>query len=581
VKNLIQERQIDTATRAKEVMAFAVEPQFNDGKYIEDDEARRTAIFEAAVKSPLFEGAPEPFVRMVSNAWATSIGEYATKYDVYPNAEELANSHRAAQRFMMESAKTQHSGFAGPMFEAASGDMQKSDGIMRQALFVAMMLPVALGAATGDACTFVPCERDESDIYRITQVAASTFGSYKPGDELDMQSAGVYSQFQRTGLFPATYADVKTPGVTANAGDKNVPDGSLTFFGIKVSGLESAFGLSKDLPIRPGRTMLLINRMPARSYDDGLGNIYWNGKDAKGNAFKVAGTIWPTEGVVEVKFDTAPPAGTELALTFELDVENKPEIIPLINQKMVKFTVKPSQYALATEYSVQALMDAQREFGLDLSSQLFNGARNWLSHETDMKRLREMLWRAVYTANIKTGWKSGDQVDAFASRLRVQFNKLSNDMVQRTKTTGVRGGFAGATVVNMLRSLPSSMWTPAPGYAESPYVQFAGTLFGSIRIYEVPNKVCAQFVNEGLPLDDSSCLFYGRGENIGDAGLVAGDAVAAIPFVHPTTPQLVNRVTLWGSAVNVVHPDHGEDYFTLAKFSETDLDGVITVHSNP
>ncbi|MCV5263047.1 capsid protein, partial [Escherichia coli] len=52
-------------------------------------------------------------------------------------------------------------------------------------------------AATSDACTFVPCERDESHIYELLNVAGTKFGSFQQGDELDMQSAGVYSQMKR------------------------------------------------------------------------------------------------------------------------------------------------------------------------------------------------------------------------------------------------------------------------------------------------------------------------------------------------------------------------------------------------
>lgn len=66
-------------------------------------------------------------------------------------------------------------------------------------------------------------------------------------------------------------------------------------------------------------------------------------------------------------------------------------------------------------------------------------------------------------------------------------------MANRTLTTGIRGGFAGSDAANFLRSLPPQHFQIAPGYVQSPYVQYIGTLFGTIRIYEVPQPVCEQF----------------------------------------------------------------------------------------
>lgn len=552
VINPIKERQVKNAALAGEVMAFAAHAQFNENGFIKDDVQRLESIFGAARECPLFEGASDEFVRYVAPAWANSIAEYANKHGKYPSEELLADAYNSCQRLLLETAPGKsHQGFTGAMFEAVQGDMQKSTGVMRLALFAALILPVSLGATTADAVTFVPCERDESDIYKVTQVAASDFGSYHRGDELDMQSAGVYAHFHRHALFPTQ------------------PNGSVLLFDLLTMNLEPAF--KADIPVRPGRVRFVINGMQTRNYDDGTGKGIIDIVDGEGHRFEAVYEVKYEAGVFHIeqtKYDgknAAWPTGTKLAVTFELDVEAKPEIIPLVNQKMEKWTVKPSQYALATTYSVQALFDAQREFGLDLSSQLFNGARNWLAHETDIKRLREIAFHTVYGGDVWISYANDYQLDAYLMHLRHQIIKISTEMVNRTKSVGIRGGFAGQDVANFFKSLPSSVWTPAPGYQESPYVQFCGTLFGYIRIYEIPGAV-SDALGKDYPLGREQVLFYGRGENIGEAGLIAGDAVPAIPFVHPTNYSLVNRTTLWGSAINIVHPDHGEDYFYLANF---------------
>ncbi|MCX8980184.1 capsid protein [Citrobacter portucalensis] len=564
--NVFKERQLKDAKLAGEVMAFATHAQFDENGFIKDDTARYESILAAAKASPMFEGCPEEFTGAVANAWASGMADYANKNGRYPSAELLADAHRSLSRLLLEAAPDKkHVGWAAPMFESAqqafmeaAGDsMTTSPGIMRLALFAALILPVALGATTADAVTFVPCERDESDIYRVYQIAASNFGSYTKGDVLDMQSAGVFAHFHRHAVFAANQQ----------------PDGTKATFSFTTKETETggsvAAGtnrLGKDIPIRPGRVRVLIDRMPTKVFDDANGSLGINITNAQGVNYDGSAKIDYQKGTIDVTLSKTAAKGVEIAATFELDVEAMPEIIPLVNQKMTKWTVKPSQYALATEYTVQALMDAQREFGLDLSSQLFNGARNWLSHETDVKRLREMLFHCVYGYQVNVAYPHVKQLDAYLMHLKQQISNLSTAMVNRTLTSGIRGGFAGYQVANFLKSLPSSVWTPAPGYQESPYIQFCGTLFGSIRIYEVPNACSVAMGKENCNLNGDQCLFYGRGDNIGDAGLIAGDAVPAIPFVHPTTTALVNRTTLWGSAINTVHPDHGEDYFCMVTF---------------
>ncbi|MEG2043242.1 MAG: hypothetical protein RR068_19320, partial [Hafnia sp.] len=90
-----------------------------------------------------------------------------------------------------------------------------------------------------------------------------------------------------------------------------------------------------------------------------------------------------------------------------------------------------------------------------------------------------------------------------------------------------------------------------------------------IRIFEVPTAVCEQFVKDGYDFNSNEVIFYGRGNSIGEAGLITGDAVPAIPYIHETNPSLVNRTTMWGSALNEIHPRKGEAYFCKLELTNT------------
>lgn len=104
------------------------------------------------------------------------------------------------------------------MLESVSEDMMRnSDGIMRLPLLLVMIFLAQLGVTTSDASTYIPVTHDQSDIYEITNVAGSSFGSYSAGSVLDMQSVGVYSQLRRRYVMVAS-ADGSTKKWTFKTG---------------------------------------------------------------------------------------------------------------------------------------------------------------------------------------------------------------------------------------------------------------------------------------------------------------------------------------------------------------------------
>jgi hypothetical protein len=531
------ERQRDVNCRAGRVLAFTSNAPINAAMSVEQ---QAETIFQTAAQDPMFEGVDPKAVRQIATAWAASVADYRRINGCNPPADLLANAQNACENLILESAPSaKRSGDGSAMLESVSSDMRTSEGVMRQAIFMAMILPSALGAATSDMCTFMPATRDESDFYEVYNIAGVKMGSFERGEQMDHLSAGVFSQMGRIFML------------------KDDVDGKTKEFTISIKDDEG-----RDMPVRRSRVRIIVNRRLGKHYDDGESNINYNEKDSKGNSFQVTGNIDYTKGIVKLKFDAEPPAGTHIAMQAELDVENAPDLIPVINQAMRKWTMKPSQYILAAEHTVQSMMDLQREFGLNLASMQFTSLTQWCSHEQDMKRLRKLAFHTVHEYKFDTALPEGQQWEPWCALFRGVVNRISTEMRDRTKKYGIRGGFAGGDAAGYIKSLPESMFQLAPNYVQTSYVHFIGILFGSIRIYEVPNPVCEQFNKEGYPYSPSDILFYSRGENLGEAGMVAGDAVPAIPFVHPTTTALVNRQTLWGSAINEIHPRNGEDYFS-------------------
>ncbi|HGA7338549.1 TPA: hypothetical protein ACJGSF_004968 [Salmonella enterica subsp. enterica serovar Muenchen] len=63
----------------------------------------------------------------------------------------------------------------------------------------------------------------------------------------------------------------------------------------------------------------------------------------------------------------------------------------------------------------------------------------------------------------------------------------------------------GADAALFFKQLPPSYFQPAEDYTQTPYVHFIGTLFGNVKVFEVPVGVCENFSTEGMEVQ-----LYGR-----------------------------------------------------------------------
>lgn len=550
---LYTDRAITAAERASEIKSFAHLAQFNGNNpqvanFIKDDAERSTSVVRAAMSTPLFQGVNEEFVKRVAPVWAESVREYGLKYKQMPKDELLANAYQLVENLMFESGLKQPSGAANVasdklMFEAVNipsgtDSIGVSTGIMSQAVFAAMIMPYTLGAATSDMATFVPCARDSSDLYMLRTIATATFGDIKEGDQITPHTAGAYSQMKRRSK------------VT------EVPDGTIKVFNFKVPD-----AANRDIPVRPDYNKLIVDGFPSENYDSG-NKVTWYSENGAAVANQATLEITPAKGQFKVTFNVAPPAGTDILVEYQINIEKRGDLIPTINQVMLKRTIKPNQYALAAEYTIQALFDGRREFNIDVSGGLLAEQRNVISHEIDMTRLRTAIDFTRYFSSFDVAVPLTLDWDKYISLLKGKLSTESTKMANRNMVRGIRGIFAGANAAEILKMMPSTEFAPSD-YVDSPHIQYIGRLFGRYNVYQVPDEVCKQFESEGKKFNADTMLCYGRGENIGEAGLVTGDAVPLLPIPHSTSYDLVNRNTMWGSMINDVNPFNGWDYFCM------------------
>lgn len=559
-------RIAEIGERSSRMLAIVSTAQCDEnGQYIKDKATRCQSIANAAKMDPLFESHNPRVAELVSTAWASAYADYCNTHDAPPRTELLAACHKAAENLLLlESSRTEKNQVlfsAGMLLESAGdgnvgsggNDLTTSAGVIKLATYVAMILPVALGAQTSDACTFIPCEKERSKIFEIINIAGNTFGDLVANQQIDMTTVGSYSQMRRIDTFPVQPSGIKET-YTYNVKDKE----------------------KKDAPIRPKRTVLYINRIPTAP-DNGSGNLYHT-IESDSAPITINATLDYSIGKVEVATSGALPDGMALDIGYELDVETDPSLIPTITHAMLDYELFPSYYYLAAEHSVQAYHDLMREFGLDLNSLSYRTLRDYLSHEVDMMRLRIMAWRCIHKTAYDISLPDTQSFDSYAALLRGKFNDISTGIINRTRITGMTGAFAGANASSIIKQLPSSMFTPAPNYRQTPHVHYIGMLFGVYRIFEVPELVCESLTTLGSEFKVNQMLCYGRGEGIAQAGFVTGDAIPAIPFVHPTNPQLRDRTTIMGSAINEIHPRRGEDFFVMLELKQ-EKEGALNLSS--
>lgn len=553
----IEQRLIDISQRSREVLSFASDSQFNaDGSFIKDPKVRAGAIVAAMRNVPMFlesTGTTEGELGIIGSAWGAALAEYANKNNSYPRADILASAHKALENVYGQGNNAKADGSQPMMLEAVNAinaNLDTSEGIQKRALFAAMILPVMLSSATSDACTFVPCNRDITEVFKMTRIAGSTSGDYKAGDALDVHGMGQYSQMRQWRTFAAVQQ----------------PDGTKKAFTFDTK-TDCPAGIS--MPLRRGRTVLYVNRKPVATDKNGdlMGKyvVREGGKDVQ---YVLTGSVDMTKGVITVSTETALPDGLELATRFECDIEKAPELIPTITHEMESFNLSPSEYVLAAEHTIQALVGMQREFGIDMAAMAVNDVRAVMSDEIDKNRLKCMLQGTTRVTTFDVTVPSAQKFSEFMENLRIKLNSMSQQMSNRTKTVGITGMFAGGDAANLIKSLPTTMFTPAANYRQQPRIHFVGTLFGQYKVYEVPTETCNSLPTE-YQFGSMDMLCYGRGDSIGAAGFIAGDAVPPIPFDHPTNSALRKRHTLWGMGLNEMSPNNGEDYFVRLRLTQT------------
>jgi len=515
-----QKRIADITDRAHQMRCALLDPIIDDtGGFIQDAKMRQERL-QNAIRNSIFESIGEN-APMIAGIGSRAIRNYINTYKRPPSDELLASVHQTIQNTLeLGNGKK-----LGGVFEAAA-DMSTTEGLITRNRMLSLCLPVALYAISSQMVTMIPGQFNKSEIFRIHRVAGSTFGDLQKGDRIDQFYNGRYAVMDQM--------SAAMPG-----------DGSKTEFTF-----DTAADVGAQMPVKKMCVKILHDRNIVGA-DDGNGHltgVFSLGKGASATIVNVTGTVDYAKGVIKATFSVAPASGIDVHIGYDVDIENQPDLIPLIDHQMESAVVYPHESAIASNVTIQALWGLRREFGLDADNMAMSAMRNMLAADKDRKILRDLYFYARDEVAWNRVGPETYKLSEHIESLKAALLEVDSQLILKNGFSGLVGLVGDPQAVNIFRYMSRDYFEPAPGYRNIPQPHYVGRAFNMWDLYCDPNQ------------EPFTCLCFARGAEHGRTAFLAGDAVPALTFRHPVLSNLRNSSTMWDLAYRDLQPFDGRDY---------------------
>lgn len=514
--------------RAALFMKAVVNPQLESrgsSKFITDS-AERNAELKSVVQDTIFDNAGEDGPMLLATA-ANAVRNYHDQRGHMPTPEMMASCYKTMENMLTPGWNPILDSLTGE----SNGSMSNRDGVIHRNHQVALVTPTMLMSVTSDMVTHIPANYDQSEIFRINRRAGSDFGDLSKGDIIDVDFMGQYSSMDQRHTL----------------GTGNGTDTQFVFNVNTVTG--------QEMPLRKELVRIYHDRNLVAE-DNGKGHVSGTLLDSDADNVVVTGTVDYVKGIVTVNFSKAPKTGIELDVGVDISIERDPSLIPVIEHEMNSWVVRPHESAISMNASIQSVFSMKREFNLDLNSMQLGTARNFLAGEKDRKRLNDMyyfsLGEKTWEYTVPMGVKFSDHYES----IRETFLQISQELMVRTKKSGLVGVVCGSKASALLQSIGVPHFIQAKSYRRIPQPHYVGKIFG----YDMKEDPYA---------DEWSIMCYAKGRDHGDAGYVAADAISAVNYAHSIQKDLRHSNTLYELAYRDLHPYDGRSYFTTLKLIPT------------
>lgn len=519
------ERVADITGKAEHMKRHLLYPVIDKytGEILQDVKVRNQNL-ENAVKGSIFEACGIGAGTLMSTV-SHSLVKYCNRMGRLPSDELLASAYQAIENLLHIT-----NGGDNPtnlVLEAA--DMGTTQGILMRDRMVALVLPVMLSSISANIASFIPGSFNQSEVFQIWRMAGSTFGDLTAGDRMDWDYTGQYSSMDQRHL--------------AGTGDGTKTGSSHEFK------FDSNVKFGKAMPFKK-KSIKVIHDGNIVAKDNGSGALA--GTFLVGSTtVTVTGTVDYTNGVIDPVFSVAPANGIQIYVAMDIDIEKDPTLIPLVSHEMDSYVLYPHESAIAADITLQALWALRREYNLNADAMAMAAMRNLLAADKDRKVLRDLYFYAKgYETWDRTTVESSNDIGFYYKSLLEALLTVDSTLLSRTGRSGLVGIIADKVSTAYFKAMPSQYFQPAPGYKSLPQPHYVGKLFGMWDLYTDPQK---ETTNE--------CLCFAKGNGIGEAGYVMGDAIPAMSFRHALQRDLTYKNTLWELAYRDLQPFNGREYF--------------------
>ncbi|TMO87710.1 hypothetical protein [Pseudoalteromonas ruthenica] len=517
-------------TLASAVKGACVNGALDGGQTIKCPNELADSILDTDGGKLLFESVADEHRGQVAVAWSTSIQNHCNTHGEMPSDALLAS---AAQSMMNTRSEEKNP----MMFESVSATLATSDGLITTPKMQGLILASMLKASTSDMVTWIPADVNKSEIFELKRVAATKFGDYDAGQEIEEGDNKQFSSMKQFYQFPLA----------------KQPDGTKTTFEFDTATDTPA---EIKLPLRAGKTKIYHNNVAVAEHHHAVSGLSLTAINESG----FGGSVDLIGGKISVNA----PAGItgNLAVSYEVDIEKNPDLIPRVQLTEESYVMTPSWVVLGAQYTQQAYWMTNRELGVDLTSSLGGIQRNLIAYERDMSNLSYALRAAggqneyTFPLSVATDHKFYEHY----RKLELTLDEASSDILQTTKKSGGKGIFAGAVALRICRAMGAPFFEAAPNFQEGLEVSYAGKLFGKYKVFFVPKG----FSVGNTVFDDLTMLMYGRGNNHTDAGLVNGDAISPT-LMKEGLRGFTNQEHLLALRYQDIHEKDGEKYFRLIR----------------
>ena len=394
-----------------------------------------------------------------------------------------------------------------------------SSNIPVRNIFLGMILPTVLTAITTRLTTPFPAEPDKAEIYRLWLKADSNWRGFTKGDLIDETFAGDYGNMD----------------VIESLGTGN--------------GVLTTFAKTLGYNLRKGRVKILIDKdVIAKDDENGAIAGTYNG------AVAITGTVNYDTGAISITAGSALPNGLTVDAFVDADIEANSELIPKLRYDITKQEIFPHESVLAAQYSVQAMLNMQRNYNQSLASLSSRHLLNVMTSNIDRVIIDRMYQFALGSKNWDSTIPVGLSAEQYFPNILLTLDEISTELLVRTKKVGLFGVIGGDKFVRVCKSMSRvGLFDLAPEYRDYPQPHFVGRL-GSIEIYKDPR----------IPSDEAVCV--AKGQDYFQAGFYSSIAIPFMPFRHSVQEDLRYKQTLYGKQYREMQD---RNYFMKLKITGT------------